>query len=255
VRGDPDCRLGVKRRANQQGPAQTEWLWGYGSGVASAIDPILGDVTLAEQTQPFNQSDITYFHQLYQQVCQHLAHPPTNIAADAAFDAWHAYQTCVTSGGMAAIAPNRRGPRPPRTPDGHPICARELAMRPAAIFRHEDGYQARHYRCPLRGVSGATCDDARFVHGGCRKVINLEAGAAMRQALDRSSEAFHGIYRQRTSAERINSQATARGIERPKVRTLAAVTRLNTLTYIVINLTVLQRFLCGLVPHAPPVLC
>lgn len=39
--GDPDCRLGVKRRSNQAGedgatPGRTEYLWGYGTGVASA---------------------------------------------------------------------------------------------------------------------------------------------------------------------------------------------------------------------------
>ncbi len=58
----------------------------------------------------------------------------------------------------------------------------------------------------------------------------------MRLHLDRDSTAYKAIYRQRTAAERINSQATALGIERPKVRTAAAVRNLNTLTYLVINL-------------------
>ena len=63
----------------------------------------------------------------------------------------------------------------------------------------------------------------------------------MRVRLDRDSTAYKAIYRQRTAAERINSQATALGIERPKVRTAAAVRTLNTLTYIVINLYALAR--------------
>lgn len=49
------------------------------------------------------------------------------------------------------------------------------------------------------------------------------------------------IYKQRTSAERINSQAKADGIERPKVRNGRSVSNLNTLTYIVINAKALQR--------------
>ena len=63
----------------------------------------------------------------------------------------------------------------------------------------------------------------------------------MRVQLDRDSVAYKQIYRQRTAAERINSQATAFGIERPKVRNAAAVRNLHTLTYIIINLHALTR--------------
>ena len=63
----------------------------------------------------------------------------------------------------------------------------------------------------------------------------------MRAMLDRSSPLYRAVYRQRTSAERINSQAKARGIERPKVRQGDAVRRLNTLTYILINVKALAR--------------
>ena len=76
---------------------------------------------------------------------------------------------------------------------------------------------------------------------GCVKDINSEKGGLMRAMLDRSSPLYRAVYRQRTSAERINSQAKARGIERPKVRQGDAVRRLNTLTYIVINLKALAR--------------
>src|SRR5216684_4624512 len=51
-KGDPDCRLGVKKSTNQEQPDGTfkekkELLWGYGSGVAAAITPDYGDVVLA----------------------------------------------------------------------------------------------------------------------------------------------------------------------------------------------------------------
>ena len=46
---------------------------------------------------------------------------------------------------------------------------------------------------------------------------------------------------QRTSAERINSQAKALDIERPKVRNGLSVRHLNTLTYIALNTKVLMR--------------
>jgi hypothetical protein len=249
-RGDPDCRLGVKRATNQEGgDGQTrkrkEYVWGYGSGVASATDPWYGDVVLAEWTQPFNEQDVTYFHPVYRQASQALGRPPTNLAADAAFDAWHVYQVCVPTGGIPAIPLNQRGQAPPdRDSQGNPRCAKGLTMVPWRQFTHEDGYRVQRFGCPLLlpTPTGQTCDDPRFHSApGCVHGINLEPGGLLRATLDRHSDAFKAVYRQRTSAERINSQATALGIERPKVRNAHSVQRLNTLTYILINVRALQR--------------
>jgi hypothetical protein len=99
-RGDPDCRVGVKRSTNQEHPdgstkEKKEYLWGYGSGIATWFVAGYGDVVLAEYTLPFNENDITYFFPLYSQTVAHLGFFPLNITADAAFDAWYIYQTCV----------------------------------------------------------------------------------------------------------------------------------------------------------------
>jgi hypothetical protein len=243
-RGDPDCRLGAKRRTNQGGRVAKESLWGYATGLVSATDPYYGDVVLAELTQPFNHQDVTVYRPLYAQTVATLGHRPTNVAADAAFDAWHVYQRCAERGGLAAIARNRRGPAPPRAAAGQPICGRGRSMVPTTQFTHEDGFRAQRYRCPLLRPerTDASCDHAQFAKGpGCTKYVNLEAGGRMRAELDRRGEPYRAVYRQRTSAERINSQAKALGIERPMVRRAAAVQRLNTLTYLVINARALHR--------------
>ncbi len=65
-KGDPDCRVGVKRSTNQEQPDGSnkevkEYLWGYGSGVAAATTPDYGDVLMAENTLPFNEADVTGF--------------------------------------------------------------------------------------------------------------------------------------------------------------------------------------------------
>ena len=52
---------------------------------------------------------------------------------------------------------------------------------------------------------------------GCVKDINIELNGLERVLLDRTSATHQTIYRQHTSAERINSQAKSWGIERPKV--------------------------------------
>jgi hypothetical protein len=87
-----------------------------------------------------------------------------------------------------------------------------------------------------------TCDHEQFAKGkGCVKDVNWERGGIERVTLDRNSPLYHAIYTQRTSAERINSQAKELGIERPKVRNGRSVANLNTLTYLVINVRALQR--------------
>ena len=89
--GDPDCRVGVKRSTNQELPDGSkkevkEYLWGYGSGVAAATDPVYGDVVLAEDTLPFNEADVTHYRSLYQRTVVATNQLPTHVTADAAFD-------------------------------------------------------------------------------------------------------------------------------------------------------------------------
>jgi hypothetical protein len=256
-RGDPDCRLGVKCQSNQGAGRRKTYLWGYGTGVATAIYPPLGDVVLAEWTQPFNQQDITWYPPLDTHARANLGFTPPNLVADAAFDAWHVYQRCAEAGGVATIPLNQRGPRPARDAAGHPCCDQGHSMTPTSQFHHADGYRAQRYRCPLLRPTptGATCPDARFVSGGCHKVVNLEVGGQLRLALDRQAEPYVSLYRRRTSTERINSQATELGIERPRVRRAAGVARLNTLTYLIINVRALQRLPACLAAHAQPALC
>ena len=87
--GDPDCRLGVKASSNQERAGRVvvvkEFVWGYGSGVAAATDPLYSDVVLAEDTLPFNEADAAHDHPLYEQTVAALGHWPTNVTADATF--------------------------------------------------------------------------------------------------------------------------------------------------------------------------
>jgi len=249
-RGDPHARLGVKRQHNQLEPdgsvhARKEYLWGYGTGLISATDPRYGDVVLAEFTQPFNENDISYFKPLQLQVRHILGFAPTNWAGDAAFDAWYVLQAAAEQGGIAAVPLNQRGrPVLPLDARGFPLCPRGLSMHAAYEFNDSDGFRALELQCPrLRPrPTGETCDHEQFAKGvGCNKHINIELGGLMRLQLDRHSDAYKAIYKQRTSTERINSQAKELGIERPAVRNDRSVRNLNTLTYIVINVRALQR--------------
>ena len=266
--GDPDCRLGVKKSSNQEQPdgstkTKKVALFGYGSGVAAATDPVYGDIVLAEYTLPFNEADVTYFRPLFQrtqlavnQLPASVVSPclpasmttnplPTSVTADAAYDVWYVYETVAHGPGIAAVPLNSHGHEiVPRDPDGTPRCSRGLRMHPAFFFRHPKGYRAQRFRCPLLfpEKTEQTCDHEQFAKAkGCVKDLNWEQGGLMRAMLDRDGPFFHALYHQRTACERINSQAQALGIERPKVRNIHSVRNLNTLIYLVINAKALVK--------------
>jgi hypothetical protein len=94
--------------------------------------------------------------------------------------------------------------------------------------------RATHETCRLQ--------HSQFVKGvGCVKYRNIELGAQLRVQLDRQSDEYDLAYDDRTAAERINSQAKALGIERPRLRRVSGIRNQNTLIYIVINLKAIQR--------------
>src|SRR6266702_7223940 len=135
-KGDPDCRLGIKKSSNQVQPDGSKKvkkvsLFGYGTGVAACTDPVYGDVVLAEYTLPFNEADVTYFRSLFQGAVVAANQFPTYVAADAAYDFWYVYETVAHGPGIAAIPLNSHGHEEvPRDPDGTPRSAAGLRMHP-----------------------------------------------------------------------------------------------------------------------------
>jgi len=267
--GDPDCRLGCKRKRNQRtakepsptplkdsAPANTlavgEYYWGYGSGVVATKVPNWGEFVLAELTQPFNHSDVSYFFPLMTDTERRLGFRPRFGAFDAAFDAFYVYEHFHRddeTGGFAAVPFSQKGGHK-RTfsAAGLPLCKAGLPMplkltfiSKTSLVEHERGRHA----CPLRfpQETGETCpiDHKNWAKKGCTTTIATSIGARIRYQLDRHSDAYKTIYKQRTATERINSQAVALGIERPKLRNGQAIANLNTLIYVLINLRALHR--------------
>jgi hypothetical protein len=265
--GDPDCKLGVKESHNQgqavsPAPAagqatltplrvseKKEYLWGYGTGITVSRHPTHGEFVIAEETRTFEQHDSRYFFSLIAQTETRLGHGPKRFTADAAFDAWYIYEHIHNAGGKAYIAFNSHGfAYPTFGPNGHPLCAdgREMVGQ-SRYYDATRGYRAEVNKCPLlcaASPSPETChiQHPQFLKGiGCVKYRNLELGAQLRIQLDRRSNEYDLAYDDRTAAERINSQAKALGIERPRLRRMSGVCNQNTLVYIVINLKAIQR--------------
>lgn len=273
-RGDPDCKLGCKRKHNQRTsklepsatpttnplPADTvqigEFYWGYGSGVVVVKVQDEGEFVLAEMTQPFDQSDVTYFFPLMQQSERRLGFKPRFGTFDAAFDAWYVYDYFHRDDdpeAFAAVPFSEKGGYKAKgrqfSPEGLPLCAAGLPMplqftytdRTTCIIEHERG----RYVCPLfyPQPTGQACpvNHKNAAKKGCTAMMPTSIGARLRYTLDRDSEVYKSIYRQRTATERINSQAVELGIERPHLRNGSAIANLNTLIYTLINLHLLQR--------------
>jgi hypothetical protein len=269
-KGDPNCRLGCKRRHNQQVssketpstpannpvPANTisvgEYYWGYASGIVATKVPGWGEIVLAELTQPFNLSDVAYFFPLMADVERRLGFRPKFAAFDAAFDAFYVYEYFHQPGGegFAAVPLAERGGNKHRqfSSDGAPICPADLPMALKYTFLNRSGlleHNCQRYVCPLRfpKPNGRSCPKThpRWAKGGCTATMAASIGARLRYQIDRDSQAYKEVYRQRTATERINSQAVDLGIERPRLRNGQAIANQNTLTYVLINLRTLQR--------------
>lgn len=270
---DPDCRLGCKRRhnvspdhttptANPQ-PASAlkqgigEFYWGYASGVVATKVPELGEFVLAELTQTFDASDVSYFDPLMHQVEARLGHKPRFGAFDAAFDAFYVYEYFARDPdwqqGFAAVPLSGRSHPTCFDANGHPLCSAGLSFHPAYTFICRTTlveHERTHYVCPLKGKD-CPIQHSRAAKGGCTHRIPTSVGARLRHQIDHESSLYKDIYRQRTATERINSQACELGIERPFLRNRQAITNQNTLIYVLINLRAIQRIVQRLQsPHA-----
>lgn len=266
--GDPDCKLGCKRRHNRLASPTTEGLpaeglpvsigefyWGYASGVVVTKVPDWGEFVLAELTQTFDQGDTTYFFPLLEQVERRLGFRPRYAALDAAFDAFYIYDHFHSDehDGFAAVPFSQKGGRPSRQFDeeGLPLCEAGLAMPLKQRYTDRTSviipYQRARHVCPLLfpQPTGHTCpiNHKKWPKGGCTTSLAHTAGARIRHQLDRESERYKQVYRQRTAVERIFSQAVNLGIERPKLRNQQAIANQNTLIYLLINLRAMQRVL------------
>jgi hypothetical protein len=233
-----------------------EYYWGYASGVIATRVPGWGEFPLAELTQPFDQNDITYFFPLMADVERRLGRRPRFGAFDMAFEAHYVFDYfhqaptgSGQAGGFAAIPLSERGDNTRQfSAAGLPLCQAGLAMPLKSTYMcrtAEVHHQRGRYTCPLLfpEPSGQVCPIAHqnWPKGGCLLTMPTSPGARLRYQIDRKSDAFKAIYRQRTADERVNSQAKALGIERPNLRNRRSIANHNTLIYILICLRGVQR--------------
>ena len=169
---------------------------------------------LAELTQTFDQP-ASYFFPLMAHVERRLGHKPRYGALDMGFDAHYIYDYFQQAGGFAAVPLAERGDTSRQfDAAGLPVCPAGLVMPRKGVFTcHTSRFEQQRgrYACPLRYPmpTGAACPsaDPHWATGGCLVTMPTSSGARIRYQLDRESEEFKAIYKQRTADERINSPA------------------------------------------------
>jgi hypothetical protein len=211
--------------------------------------PGWGEFVLAELTQTFDNSDVSYFFPLMADTERRLGFKPRYGAFDTAFDAWYVFDYFADNGGFAAVPFSGKGGHA-RAFDqaGLPLCQAGLPMPFKSNHMNYRGLipqrQAR-YACPLclphPADQPCPIDHKHWPNGGCLTTMGISTGARIRYLLNRNHPDFKWLYNQRTATERINSQALELGIERPKLRNQRAITNQNTLIYVLINLRAFHR--------------
>jgi hypothetical protein len=272
--GDRDCKVGFKANNNQPHASQPatptseglsasgalpkpkagDYYWGYASGVVTTKVDEWGEFVLAELTQTFDHADESYFLPLMAQTEENLGQKPRFGALDGAYDTFYVHEYFTLAGGFAAVPwADRADHKKQFSADGLPLCDAGLAMPLKGKFDKQSHCLVPHevgrYACPLLfpTKTGESCPIAHKnwqrtgAEQGCLTSLPTSVGNRARHELDRTSATYQQLYNQRTASERINSQAVALGIERPKLRNQRAIAHQNTLIYVLINLRGLQR--------------
>ena len=246
----PDCRLGVKARANQTqagGTGAKEYCGATARGIASRHQAGLrrrgrrrGHPALQPPGRHLVPSAST------RRPAPPSATRPTNLAADAAFDAWHVYQPSSRRGAR------RHRPQPARA--GAPA---RRGRPPAAATRACDG--SSDASLPARGrlpgaalplpaaAAGPTGDHLSRSRFAARPGLSQadqplkRAGRCAPPSTARTAPTG-AVYRQRTSSRAHQQPGQgARASNARNVRTQAAVERLAALIGITINLRLIAR--------------
>lgn len=226
------------------------YFWGYASGIVVTKVAEWGEFVLAELTDTFDKEDKRYFHPLMAQTEERLGYRPRWGALDAAYDAHYVYDYFHQAEGFAAVPFSNRGGHGKREfgENDLPLCEAGLEMPVKRTYQCGTSmipHQKAHFGCPLLHpeVTGEACpiDHKKFAKNGCNTTMATSDGARIRYQLDRDSDAYKKLYKQRTATERINSIAVEYNIERPKLRNKDSIANNNTLIYVLINLQALQR--------------
>jgi len=238
---NPAATLGYYSYQKFAGDNKKLFFWGYRTHVIVSKEGI----PLAEKTLPNNVSDAKVARSLIKKLkrCFHFKKNSIFIG-DKAYDQKEIYNLIVdTLKSQAFIPLNSRNTQDEKifSPNGLPLCAAGLEMKPAGVWT-EGPRKRSKFRCSLKSSPGKSSypefcplDNPRFANVyGC--TTNLDITEDARSQLQRGSELFKDIYRQRQIVEQYFSRLGDREVEQTTHYKLRSVQNQMTIAHLCMSL-------------------
>ena len=229
---DKDCRRGAHAASNMPKDKKVYFYFGYKEHVA--LDCSSG-LPIASITTPANVADSSEALPLLHKAHTVLPLYGGNFLADKGYDTKAIYNSVRDVFAMTPFIPlNSRNTKKTLFSNGRLLCPAGLMMNKAGTSKDCGRVRQRFY-CPLRCSKDQDCpcqnpNFSKEKKRGCEQWVTLPSD--FRLSIDRRSHAFKKVYKKRTCCERYNSRFKAAGNARLWVRSLAAVSNMNTLTHI-----------------------
>lgn len=235
-KSDKDCKLGIRTASNAFNDKNFEFYWGYKNHIL--VDAILG-LPIAETTTPANTLDHEVAVSLLKETHKWFSLDRTYFIGDKGYDVRDIYNYVHDDlKGHCFIPINPRNSKKDRKAlaSGNLLCDAGLAM-------HKDGrqylknYIKQKFCCPFRVAKDdalCPCQHPRFFNGkknrGCVKYVST--GTDYRASINRESPFFKSIYSLRTESERYNARWKRLNNDKVSVRSIDAISNLNTIGHI-----------------------
>jgi len=212
------------------------FFWGYRTHVIVSKEGI----PLVEITLPNNVTDERVAHRLIKKLKRLYRFKKNSIfIADKAYDCRELYNFIVdTMKGQAFIPLNPRNTQDEKffSPNGTPLCEAGLEMKSAGIWT--EGLRKRSkFRCPLKSSPSELCptNNPRFANlYGC--TANFDITDDARSQVQRGSDQFKEIYRQRQTVEQYFSRLGDREVEQTTHYKLRTVQNQMTIAHLSLSL-------------------
>jgi hypothetical protein len=217
------------------------FFWGYRTHVIVSSEGI----PLVEKTLPNNVSDEKAAHRLIKKLKRLYRFKKNSIfIADKAYDCRELYNLIVeTMKGQAFIPLNPRNTQDEKlfNSNGLPLCEAGLEMKPAGVWTEKLRTRSK-FRCPIKSSPGndsypelCPINNPRFTnHYGC--TTNLDITDDARSRVQRGTDHFKTIYRQRQIVEQYFSRLGDREVEQTTHYKLRTVQNQMTIAHLSLSL-------------------
>lgn len=243
---DPQARLGVVRQFFGSAPHRVRFFWGYRNHVLVDVET---ELPLWEETHPADVKEAARAISLLTSARQRLALVIEAVTGDSTYDVERILRFVIEDfKARPVIAANPPFERAVgfRVVHSQVFCPADLPMVHKGRLHHRrTGIAYRQYCCPLHynrqlQQQYLLCPAGHPKYSsqkGCYHLVRMTP--SVRSQISYDSQAFHRLYRRRTSVERLFSRLLAITMQSPTVYGLNAIRNHCTVAHIAVLLVAL----------------